>query len=93
MFFCVTICIVAISGAIVLKSTYEKRWSDPLLLENAEALANWKPSMTCYSTYRTTTSQQYEDVWTITKCNGCCEVDVFEYKDSGECTTSIVQYC
>jgi len=39
MFFCVTICMVAISGAIVLKSTYEKRWSDPLLLENAEALA------------------------------------------------------
>ena len=39
MIFCVAISFIAISGAMVLKSTYEKRWNDPFLIENVEALA------------------------------------------------------
>ena len=39
MTFCVAISVLAISGAMVLKSTYEKKWNDPVLLANAEALA------------------------------------------------------
>ena len=39
MIFCVSISAFAICVAMVLKLTYEQRWSDPLLIENAVALA------------------------------------------------------
>ena len=61
-------------------------------LLNIEAMANGELNppnvIPCYSNYRVTpvTIDEYEPIWTITDCNGCKNVECFEFSGDGTCT-------
>ncbi|HOH24988.1 MAG TPA: NVEALA domain-containing protein [Bacteroidales bacterium] len=76
-------------GTSLLINSEAKKHINPLAFANIEALTEDEPGLneiTCYSTFRITSNDPEEDVWVITDCNGCEEVNVFEYRDKGTCT-------
>jgi hypothetical protein len=46
----------------------------------------------CYSTYRTTKTYSWEVLTTITKCNGCSEINVYYREDRSSCKTGGYYY-
>ena len=60
-----------------------------LKLANIEALAKVELGgvVPCYGMYRIEGFSE-EFLWAGTKCNGCCEVLAFEFKDKDECSYS-----
>jgi len=76
-------------GSSLLINSEAKKHINPLAFANIEALTDVEPGLneiTCYSTFRVTSNDPDEDVWVITDCNGCEQVEAFEYRDQGTCT-------
>jgi hypothetical protein len=89
--------IVIIAGVVVANTTLSNKSNVNSLhgvtLQNLEALTqefNPPPPgyAVCYSTYRTYQSYSWEMLTTMTKCNGCGEINVYWYTDQSSCKPS-----
>jgi hypothetical protein len=71
MIFCVIFSVLAISWAMVLKFAQDQMWSDPVLVENAEALAgeDGEGQHTCETKLVTMKG------CTTFGCGGCADVE------------------
>jgi len=86
------ICLLALAAGV---SSYAYYRSHQIVAKNSLAKANVEALtdneyinvLTCYSTYRVSTSNpDGESVWKIVACDGCKSVYAFEFRDSGLCT-------